>query len=752
MTTLMIVGAPTQINLSTEGNGVYSLETYSMGTPLRERPSDDSEVGSCIDTITLNVVGKDRAQVTNKVAQLYQSLVEAVNFHHGRRQEPCYLKCLVTNQDSPVSATISDFEFHELNDPFDIVNGRIIRSATLAITRTTWSELPPQTSPFEILGFKGEDASNKSRPDVTMYRAFLYGGSDTGTQFSQESRASILSNSIRALNINAIAQASFGGFDVPDNVNLQPTQFPNPGDSYVVATKFGQYMRFWVGMTGNNRGRFNNIILRRSTTSPWDYDLDDLVVEYYTPSGWSQFPRDSVIDYFFPYRSGLSYIAWPSVKGDWIKSTLSNGMYGYFVRITGTGGTAASIRQYDEKVRTTQQPFIDISAPTSRGLPEKIRFSIYGLYPWESSVLQSETPDGNDNYDKSGQMSSLIIASVRSEGSGLLRPPAGGPEFYPFVQDNAGMGFYNLYTTNPMAQVRLWPDAHPTVGEAASLYSPDGTRIYIPQISQFNLTDGAGIASLTMPFKPGSYRIFTRYFVTEGAAGTMYVWANISQPNNDMIAPNTGISSSRYAINVSSTLGRERMCLADMGIITIHPGMSAYSKSSLPMTKIVLMGKSSSGSHGNVGFLDLILLPLNDSFMALENTRGPLARNGQRASYVQVALRTVNNDSRTRPSISEVAEEFICIDSLSPGGTTASLVRSQNLLSPSIYKEKYIVGRYNKMGGEDLLVEPGYSRRFWFLWYKRLRDGMIASDPYYNFGVVTHGANQLLTPQMGPGF
>ena len=503
MTTLTIRGYPKRVELSSEGIGVYNIVRYEMGAP--EAEGEELPLGRemCVDSVTFNIVAKSRAELARHISVLHRCLREAVSFYRATTRVPCYLECLVPEQNEPVWAAIESFTFHELNDPYDGTNGRIIQDAVLGFKREPWSNIPPQANPLFLTNAAGVDI--KDERIVSARTAHLVssenGGAYDAPYYTNPGEVIFLSNGFRLAPIDVVT----GGTGGPDQ---QPSIYTTPYSFGGIDTVNG-YIRIYAGSTGDAAAPFSSLFFNLSTALSMvsTFSITDVKVEYYAGENtWTAISNDRLTWLFDIQRTGQSYIGWePLAMGTavWVKTTIA-GQLGYFVRITITPSSITTWtlhKQGGGLIAAPANPYVDIQ-PVGGDLPTKLLMRFYGLSPY--THLDSWT--GTDMFQYSPiHMNSLMIASARIDDQAT-------------VNNDPGPGFYNL-SDQGQYEFTAWPPAE--------VYTT--LRAQISRVTQVDTetlpTVFHTFATLKVPARPGVYRAFLRYRRKPGEfpVGTMSV-------------------------------------------------------------------------------------------------------------------------------------------------------------------------------------------------------------------------------------
>lgn len=729
MTTLTIRGYPKRVELSSEGIGVYNIVRYEMGAP--EVEGEDLPLGRemCVDSVTFNIVAKSRAELARHISVLHRCLREAVSFYRATTRVPCYLECLVPEQNEPVWAAIESFTFHELNDPYDGTNGRIIQDAVLGFRREPWSNIPPQANPLLLTNAAGEDIKDERTIRIRTAHIVTPEEEVYGIPYQTDpGELLFLANGFRLAPINALAGTTTLG-----ETNQQPGVFTTPYNFGGVYAEEG-FIRFFAGSAGANAAVFSSLFFNLSTplTMTSHYDINDVSVDYYAGEGnWVPFDRDKTTWLFDISRTGQSYIGWePLAVGTevWVKTTIA-GQNGYFVRVTLTPSVLVLPgidlhEQGDGLVAAPSNPYIDI-APVGGDLPTKLLMRFYGLSPY--SYLDSWT--GTDMFQYSPiHMNSLMIASARIDDQAT-------------VNNDPGPGFYNL-SDQGQYEFTAWPPAE--------VYTT--LRAQISRVTQVDTetlpTVFHTFATLKVPARPGVYRAFLRYRRKPGEfpVGTMSVRI-AAQPASvaENFPAGRVMTTGEYGIDISNSFNGMTWCLADLGAITLAPDNLRMTRHMNYEVELMVQGKRSGQTTGWMLFSDIILLPVNESFCMFEGMRGPIPINhewsadtGWREGLADTLVQTLAEESMTLTNIEPgTASGFIGRDRHvgfeGPGGWVSQ--GHETSLSESLLK----------LGAGNLYLETDYARRFYFLWYKRMDEGIVWATDQYFTAVEVFGAKQYLT-------
>jgi hypothetical protein len=750
MSTLFLRGCKYEINLSSEGTGVYNMKEYLMGSPEID---DESQITICHDTITLNVVGKSRQEVARHVSRLYRGLEQAVDYYIGRYAPKCYLEALVAGDDHPVWASIKAFEFHQLNDPYDYVNGDVIADASLVITREPWRAAPPQDNPFDIKDSKNGDISSRfvlpmrlaypRRPDAGQP---LTDHTDYFPSITGETHFVYLNNSYRYGNIDYI----YGGTSAFSNV--QPTNFPSPTYFY----GFGHNhettkLRMLIG----SAQRFHGIVFPTiiNPPPPW---TTSFVMKYWTrsldpPSSDYEvtIPPEDRANYMNVWGDDYSYIGFLTRGDAWETTSPGTLPQAYWVEIVMNtdyeGGLVPSgMTKQGTLVHTPFQPFVDVAIPNTGDLPMSMYFRMTGVTPWryldESTESYSDSPL---------HMNSVIIASAPMHNADRRAV-------------DPGVGFYSLAQNSPYAT-----DYDDASGYQPIAAFPGGPWPFITTIAtNYQRNKRYIFREISIPSRPGLYRAFVRYYVTDNSE---YYTNDISRGRVNLFMSTSAsvipgvhdhyTTQRVYSVNMGDPLDRgmwNSVCLADFGVIqignkafrssigeTYYGGVSSNTDND-SSTNIRLEFELISPRIINLTVMDIILLPMNEHYMSISLDRGPL---GRCESYLDPHREHVGSEA-----IWDMASEFLYISGLYPGEAIATIATEyrEGETIPGIPNAGYI---YHRSIGEGAglvnsnwpLIPIGSDRRYWFLWYKDSGRGTIWSNPSYQTALKMYGVPRYVT-------
>lgn len=727
MTVLTIRGYPKKVQLSTEGNGVYNIARYEMGRPSHEIANSMFSRIEVTDSITFNIVAKSKTELARHVSILYKSLHEAVYFYNATTRTPCYLESVVPEQNGPVYACISAFEFHQLNDPYDGQNGKIIQDAILSITRTAWSDIPPQPDPMGLIDNVGRDISNDRFVPISLPlhgpEADFYNYDDNRVPYVAEYSAAnkdqvlFLSNVYRQNNVTVVG--GIGTVDQQADVYVAPYQIGS-SSAAILTIYVGAFVRF-NGVHFNLSKGFNH-----GGVNP---TVQDITVSYSAAGGtWVDLADNVVVDYAEFARTGHIYIGWKEIGTAWILATTVASKSAYYIRLrvrSKVGSVTVLPEQTGGIIATPDRPFFDIKTPRGGDLPTRLMMRIFNLQPW--IYLDQYYVEGSDQLLYSPyHMNSLILASERIDD---LSAPERDP----------GVGFYNLSLSGYFGVEAL------NYTDEIIYHSGQVMSVLALNVTSASATDYTPSVSLNVPARPGSYRMFVRYRVQSSPApsGTVFLRASISPTSVEWISTGRPVHSSTFGVDMTGTMVQDSLCLADLGVFSIAPDVMRLTTSMNYTIKITLETYKTTGATGSLILYDVIMLPINEHYTVFEGARPPLPRNWDR--------KTPGKRQLADDYIPTLAEEALIISNLEPTGTVAFIGRErevQQLVSGEDYEtiayDRSISESFFKFGPAQFATEPDHIRRFYMLWYKAIPEGTILSYDGFHTAIQLYGAKQFM--------
>lgn len=744
-----------EINLSTVGNGVYNIARYAQGVP---ETLDEYQTPVCTDTITFNIVGKSSLEVASAIAEARLMLERAVDFYNKRSHTAYYLDAKLPGDPNHYYAAIVNYTLHELNDPYDFANGGIVQDAVLTIVRDPWSNVPPQTTVFGILDPQANDVTYNNEIPLTLYE-LQSTSSTTGKSRPLEvpmppyvgrTEAAILNNAIRAFPVNALHFSTSGPnhFRLASENELQRTPMPPPGPGMV----------FYVGSVGKEANKFSGIHfeLERGIDSQI-YNID---VAFWNGTAWIGTTPIYITDYLDVDREGQVYIGWNSTAMEaWQPGGVNpgSGDSSYYIRITISTPTPYEVPAIIKSLRTITSPstpYVDILDPPGGDLPARLLIKIGALMPWESNAPIATNPAHGQART---MMDSVIIASEK-----IVYPG--------FTDVDPGFGFYSTKPIDDFSEYyqggHVPPElkSEPFAVPVTSSYWTTKTDIGALPTNVYS-----NLAWITVPARPGVYRAFVRYQVLVPSSGRFSLRISTKPGWEKGYYESSSLSSASFGIDLDNVLNAATTCLADLGSISFSPralqspvlDFAAFRSleglgldmtiAPVSMIPITVEGRRASGASGTILIYDLILLPLNDHYAVFEGGRGPLQRNSiARTAQWRYSLGLPDYQMET------LMEEFLYINSINPGRTRAYIARKKDHYPiypwpvgspPHQYRE--ISQDFASMGSPQMLTDARDARRFWFLWYKRIGDGIVWSYTEYKTRVEMFAAKQYLSIPAG---
>jgi hypothetical protein len=689
-----------------------------MGVPV----TDDERSGAtayCEDSLTFQIVGKNAASVSRAVSNLYKALTEAKRFGNAESAIPVYLEIVPNEavgeavQTRTLWAVVLDFDFHELNDPLDSVNGNVIRDATLAIKRTVWGSVPPQESPNAFSYPVEEDGLATSSFDfarviISQSRWRSTGVWHNPTYGFDEHKALYTNNHFRQNNIDYVANLL-----LPNAVNIQPTVFVNDYPFGNLATT--------LNVSFGSVQRFNAIAVELGAAT--GKTMSDLNLAYWNGSAWITIPKNKITDFFDLGSTGQKYIQWVSPEGDWVKENV-NGMNAYWVKLLATpssGSFTTQPRQDQQLIHTPSLPYVDVVEPVGGDVNSPLAIRIIPLEPWKHVTEDPEMM--STQYNK--LMDSVIIASSR-----LIEPDR-------HVQD-PGVGFYTLAqdaTISPatLSNGAVWQQNPMEPGSFAAYPFSESTDGHYVRIIKMNV-----------PARPGAYRIFVRYRVT--APGTQTGRISFRVAVSEALKPETvdlpvkSIKTAPHNVNLDAMYAGHTgtTLLADMGVVSLAPDVLRNPIDMPYSVGLSIEVKTADFTQGKLAFVDVITLPVNEYYTVIEGQRPILPIHHVRNSGV------VNREDAAKGVLFQpvyLAEDLLHITGMPHVGTRA-YVSSSHTWGAS---RRAIATQLAVIGGGNMTIEPDYGRRFWFLWYKRQADGVVYSDISHKAGVQMFASRNYIT-------
>jgi len=738
MSRLVVRGFKHDVNMSSEGQGVYNMGEYLMGSPELDT---DTQRLVCHDTITLNVVGKSREETSRYVSRLFRAFTAAVDYYESRLDTACYLEALITGDERPVWASVIAFEFHRLNDPYDYVNGSIIQNASLIVTREPWRDAPPQDSPYEIVDSGQRDIT--SRFVAPMFFAMPKSSFSTGTEATDETHY-----------LPAIDQAEEFGYltNFYRYFNIIEARHPTNGENMQRTTLDGVLNSYQIGYheeTGDSwfavgaRARFHGFVIPAVALDPQP-SLTEIHIRYWKTVGDVPVPvplTDNQVTIYFAGDNGrYGYIGITTAMDDWNPSQPFNLPLYYWVDVSfkTTGTTAAVIVPTDKVLHAPFQPFVDVLATPAGDMPASMHMKITGLAPW--NVLDSQF--GTSYTESPFHMNGLIMASapIYKTESRATDPGVG---FYslaynsPYVIRDSlePMGWWANFGVAPHGRV-------PTVAADPRVYNYD--RPFVKAV---------------IPTRPGLYRAFVRYLVSNAPHGRVTLYLDSARSVIDGIHEDYDVSRS-YSIDLGNLNVRNNVCLADFGVLQI--GNRAFRNSFGERLYAAGMQQENiyssitmrvryeflTGAAGDIAIIDMILLPMNEYFTNVAMSRGPLSRGG-----------SMSDQSRIDNGLEmawDLAAEYLYVSSLYPSEAVATVATDFKVgpietigdgmdTGPGYVRRRNIGEEANLINARQFVMPVENYRRYWFLWYKEAGDGTVWSFPDFQTAVKLYAVPRYLT-------
>lgn len=786
MATLTIRNATNKIQLVGLSTGVYLMADYEMGSPV---PNDGSVVkegsmqnGICIDTITLNVVGKTKDGVSKLVSKLYRSLSDAASYWKGGYPYPVYLEAQVTGYATPLYATIVDFQFHALPDSFDEVNGKILQNVTIVLTRGVWAELPPQDL---FYAFRDGNYTKKVYPDIYWDNFYMI---DLGTPWNPELIYKLetsyrLPQSARTTGIrtvvgradqfdHAIFLSSSDRGALLDWVANEVDSAENVGDADYVGPPIlfrdetdGEilYLRF------TNRG--NGIVYETTHSEPITAVDSPADIDVYAQTGssaWTEFSTGA-----YSVESGASPLSYkdkqtihtwnsdsPALMTSWIKG-LGGGVgplgdpipdSAYWLKLIAEPAGASltilgDITAGENWPYIPTRPWLDIDGHNG-ALPMPLRMAI--------KSFNNPSVSSYDAFLRSAiHMNRLIIAT----GYGDTHTATNSWDVTP--PDTLPMGFYN-YTDDPFG---VFPE-YSCISLSGSYPFADGSaapsgRSIDCQIGSGDLNSGTffKVAQHTIPWGGGLFRAFIRLrLVGEPGVGDSFAHFRISVKRTSssvydtretatISAVGTLDATSDYTHSDTGTPSYNYINMVDLGVIRLGSPRTSPDEEVLyyVTTEVSVSGDWSP----DMRLHDLILLPVNDNFTFVSGDTTP--------NYLSLSPADLDppQTDYTIPSLEPYRrnQRGLYIDGFAPNGIRAGIANTpvpqgaffEKTAANSLIWEDRFLYEWSVNSSGTFALRPGTKNRFYFLFYKAAPDGTLLSSHDMVYSVTPFGIKNYVT-------
>lgn len=709
MTTLIIRGVKSEINLSGNAKAPYNIKKYEMGVP------DPESDGDCADTITLVVAARTKAVLSAYVGRLYRALREAVDFAHGKESTPVYLEATVPEQDGAVYATITDYKFHALGDPYDHTSGGlVIQDATLVIQRRPWSSLPPQADPFVVkIGQQDVSARSSAVLRVGPGVEIAFDNEDQHYGFRYLSVADAPNEA--AFLRNAYAYGGITNFRNASNDNVEKQVRNWPLDhNYEFGASESSMFRFYLGSTGPMASQISAAVFKIAALGAMTGT--GLTIECQSAQNdWQAINKR--VDYAngFSLNTGDALLRW---DGDaLLGKTTVLGILGYWYRVTGTSSTGVVTGypvQTERSVFAPYTPYVDVDA-AGGDMPADLRLML---------KFHNFNPGGyettDDYWADDHALSTIVVASARlSDGSGL-------PATRAFI-NMTDLGPEEITPANATIEGRLRaPGGKALIVSAEDIIDFSETGEMIP-LARIAIT----------PVWPGPYRLYLRYrpeAVPENG-GQMFLRASVTPLPAGAASPRS-VTSLTHKVDLSRSDLRDRVNVADLGVFTLGSKRISFGDHMDYEIAIELEGNATSGSIGQIAIQDLVMLPIDETFSVFDGTRTPPARNATgTTSHGKTQQQAF--DLYGGMNMHERNSETVIIDGLLAGKPATYTARAAFTggVSPSFTSWSAAVSDpWPRRTGASIVADTDFRRRIYFLFYKRLPTGDLVSsaDFYYS--------------------